>query len=540
MKRRFLIMFSVLTALGLVLGGCQSHTKRSADTQTLNWDETAEMPTMDLSLATDTVSFDSLGNTLEGLYRIGKNDKIEPGVAVQTTVSPDKKTYTFKLRHSKWSNGDPVTAHDFVYSWRRTVNPKTASQYSYLFSGIKNADAIINGKKKPQTLGIKAEGNYKLVVTLSKPIPYFKLLMGFPVFFPQNQRVVERYGSKYGTASKYMVYNGPFKLTGWTGSNLSWKLVKNPTYWDRKHVRLHKIVVNVNKSTSTSYNLYESGQLDMTPLSSVQAKHLQGNPDLHVLQGATTAYLEFNQKRVRALRNPNIRKAIALAINRRQFVKQILGDGSIEPKGFVSAGLAKYNGKDFAAQAEVPQAVEYNQRLARQYWRKGLKQEGIKHLNLELLSDDTDAGKQSTDYLQSQLEMHLPGLKVTTNNVPFKTRLSRSANGNFDMVITMWGADFSDPITFMQLLTSNNPQNDGKWKNPQYDKDIKRAQGVDAGNRGQRWQDMVDAERVLMDSEGIAPLYQQNQSILLNPRVKGLIVHHDGVKYNWKNTYIAK
>lgn len=540
MKRRFLIMFSMLVTLGLVLSGCQSHSKRSADTQTLNWDETAEMPTMDLSLATDTVSFDSLGNTLEGLYRIGKNDKIEPGVAVHTTVSPDGKTYTFKLRHSKWSNGDPVTAHDFVYSWRRTVNPKTASQYSYLFSGIKNADAIINGKKKPQTLGIKAEGNYKLVVTLSKPIPYFKLLMGFPVFFPQNQRVVERYGSKYGTASKYMVYNGPFKLTGWTGSNLSWKLVKNPTYWDHKHVRLHKIVVNVNKSTSTSYNLYESGQLDMTPLSSVQAKHLQGNPDLHVLQGATTAYLEFNQKRVRALRNPNIRKAISLAINRRQFVKQILGDGSVEPKGFVSAGLTQYHGKDFATQAEVPQAVAYNQRLARQYWEKGLKQEGIKHLNLELLSDDTDAGKQSTDYLQSQLEMHLPGLKVTTNNVPFKTRLSRSANGNFDMVITMWGADFSDPITFMQLLTSNNPQNDGKWKSAQYDADIKRAQGVDAGNRGQRWQDMVDAEKTLMNSEGIAPLYQQNNSILLNPRVKGLIVHRDGIHFNWKNTYIAK
>lgn len=540
MKKRLLTVVGVMAAVGLLLSGCQSHSKRAAGTQTLNWDETAEMPTMDLSLATDTVSFDSLGNTLEGLYRLGKDNKIEPGVAEQTTVSPDGKTYTFKLRHSRWSNGDPVTAHDFVYSWRRTVNPKTASQYSYLFSGVKNADAIINGKKKPSTLGVKAEGNYKLVVTLSKPIPYFKLLMGFPIFFPQDKRVVERYGSKYGTASKYMVYNGPFKLTNWTGSNLSWKLVKNPTYWDRQHVRLHQINVNVNKSTSTSYNLYESSQLDVTPLSSVQAKHLRGRRDLRVLQGATTAYLEFNQKRVRALRNPNIRKAISLAIDRRQFVKQILGDGSIEPKGFVSAGLAKYNGKDFATQAEVPQSVTYNERLARKYWQKGLKQEGIKHLNLELLSDDTDGGKQSTDYLQSQLEMHLPGLKVTTNNVPFKTRLSRSTNGNFDMVISMWNADFSDPITFMQLLTSNNPQNDGKWKDVQYDADIKRAQGVDAGNQGQRWQDMVDAEKTLMNSEGIAPLYQQNSSILLNPRVKGLIVHRDGVQFDWKDTYIAK
>ena len=131
-----------------------------------------------------------------------------------------------------------MTAKDFVYSWRRTVNPKTASQYSYLFSGIKNADAIVAGKKPVSSLGIKVVGKYKLVITLERRISYFYKLMGFAVFFPQSEKAVTKYGSKYGKASKYMLYNGPFKHVGWTGSNLSWKMVKNKNYWNKSAVKL--------------------------------------------------------------------------------------------------------------------------------------------------------------------------------------------------------------------------------------------------------------------------------------------------------------
>lgn len=172
--------------------------------QVINWNESSELPTMDPSTATDVISFDMLNNTGEGLYRLGKDSKIEPGIAKATKVSNGGMTYTFTLRkNAKWSNGDKLTAKDFVYSWQRTVKPATGSQYAYLFSGIQNADDITAGKKPASSLGIKAEGDYKLVVTLDKKIPYFKLLMGFPSFFPQNQGAVEKYGSKYGTASKY-------------------------------------------------------------------------------------------------------------------------------------------------------------------------------------------------------------------------------------------------------------------------------------------------------------------------------------------------
>lgn len=156
-----------------------------------------------------------MNNVGEGLYRLGKNNKVLPGIAKKTAISKDGKTYTFTLRrNAKWSNGDKVTAKDFVYSWQRINNPKTGSQYAYLYSGIKNADQIQAGKKPVSSLGIKADGNYKLTVTLEKAIPYFKLLMGFPSFFPQDQKVVQKYGDKYATQSKYQVYNGPYTMTG--------------------------------------------------------------------------------------------------------------------------------------------------------------------------------------------------------------------------------------------------------------------------------------------------------------------------------------
>ena len=192
MQWKLFATVATLTATtGVLLVGCgQSSssssnagntTAKMAKTQVLNWSENGQdLTTLDPSLATDVISGTMISNSQEGLYRLGKNSKVTPGIATKTTVSKVKKTYTFTLRkNAKWSNGDQETAQDFEYGWRRTVNPKTASQYAYLYSGIKNADKIVSGKAKTSTLGIKADGKYKLTVKLEKPMQYFKLLMGF-------------------------------------------------------------------------------------------------------------------------------------------------------------------------------------------------------------------------------------------------------------------------------------------------------------------------------------------------------------------------
>ncbi|WP_346703172.1 peptide ABC transporter substrate-binding protein [Ligilactobacillus agilis] len=530
-----------LVALGLALTACGSNSSKSglADKQVLNWSYASELPSMDLSTATDTISFDQLNSTMEGIYRIGKNSKVEPGLATKTEVSKDGLTYAFTLRkNDKWSNGDPVTAQDFVYSWRRTVDPKTGSQYAYLFDGIANANDIIAGKKAVDTLGIKAEGKYKLVVTLEKKLPYFKLLMGFPVFFPQNQNVVEKYGKKYGTAAKYLVYNGPFKMEGWSGSNLSWKLVKNKNYWDKKDVKLSQINFSVNKSTTTSYNLYQSKKLDYTPLSTEQAKQLKGKDGYQVLKEARTNYLEFNETN-KVFANKKIRQALSYAVNRQVLADKVLGAGTLPSLGIVSRDLAFNKGKDFAVAAKTTAGVTYNKAKAQKLLKEGLAEVGQSKLSFTLLGDDTDVSKQVTESLQSQIQQTLPDVDVSVSNVPFKTRLQRSEDGDFDVVVSAWGADFADPISFLDLFTSDNSYNNGKWKNAEYDKLITASKTTDAGNVDKRWDDMVKASKILSEDQGVAPLYQLNVAYMLNPSVKGVIQNTAGVTWSFKDAYIA-
>ena len=513
-----------------------------ASKQVVNWTETSELPSIDPSIATDQISFDTMNNVGEGLIRLGKNNKILPGIATKTKVSKDGKTYTFTLRkNAKWSNGDKVTAKDFVYSWQRINNPKTGAQYAYLYSGIKNADKIQAGKKPVSSLGIKADGDYKLTVTLEKAIPYFKLLMGFPSFFPQNQKVVEKYGSKYATQSKYQVYDGPFTLQGWTGTNNKWTLVKNKNYWDKKHVYLSKLNDQVVKDTQTGLNLFQGKQVDQTVLSGTQVANMKNSKSFFLGREARNSYLEYNYKKIKAFRNVNIRKAMSLAINRKQLVTNVLSDGSTVPKGFVTDGLAKNpkTGKDFAKDAYNGEGVVYDLAKAKKAWAKGLKQEGKKHVTYTLMADDTDAGKKTAEFLQSQLEK-LPGLKIDVQTIPYKTRLARSAKGQFQLVITNWGADFSDPISDLGLFTSDNSFNNGRWANKEYDKLIDKANNADANNTQKRWEDMVKAEKILMSEQGNAPLYNGVVPQLINTKVKGYVYNTAGVPWNWKGVYVEK
>jgi oligopeptide transport system substrate-binding protein len=522
---------------GSTLAACGSNSNSSSSSakKTINWMDSAEIPTMDISKATDVTSFNQLGNVEEGLYRLGKNSKVENALATDTKVSKDGKTWTFTLRDSKWSNGDKLTAKDFVYSWRRTVNPKTASQYAYLFEGIHNATQISAGKAPVNSLGVKAEGDNKLVVTLDKRIPYFKLLMGFPLFFPQNQKVVEANGSKYGTSSKTTAFNGPFVQKGWTGSNLSWKLVKNKNYWDKKNVKLDAINYSVQKTPSTAYNLYQSNKLDATILDSQQTKNLKHQKGYTLRDTAATFYLQFNQKK-KIFQNADLRRAISMSINRKA-LGSALGGANTPATSLTSKGVVNHDGKDWSEVVGDKKNAAYNPTEAKKLYKKALKELGVKNVSFTILSDDTDSGQKTTETLQSQLEENLKGMKVSVANVPFKTRLNRSTSGNFDVVVSGWSADFADPISFVDLFTSKNAQNNGKWSNSQYDKLI--ADSKTTADTTKRWDDLEKAEKILLSDEGIAPLYYKTEAWLVRPDIKGIVYNGAGLNYNFKNTYVA-
>ena len=529
---------TVLASAALLAACGNNDSSSSSSSKTLKWMDAAEIPTMDLSKATDVTSFNQLTNTLEGLYRLGPNSKLEKGLATSEKVSKDGKTYTYTLRKSKWDDGTPVTAKDFVYSWQRTVNPKTASQYSYLFSGIKNADAIVAGKKPVSSLGVKAEGKYKLVVTLDRRIAYFDKLMGFAVFFPQQEKAVKKYGSKYGTASKYMAYNGPYKQTGWTGSNLTWKLVKNKNYWDAKDVKLDAIKYSVQKSPSTASNLYQSKKLDYTSLDASQTKQLKNDPAYRSLNQGATFYLQFNVAKNKYLANANVRKALSLAVNRKGLCST-LGGSSTPANTLTPPQLTNVNGEDYtkgiASSAEANYPTSTKKSEAVKYMDKGLKELGVKSFSFKILSDDTDAGNKTTEALQSNFESTFgKRVSVSVQNLPFKTRLSRSTAGNFDIVVSGWSADFADPISFLDLFTSKNPENNGKWKNSEYDKLV--ADSKTTSSSSKRWDDLTKAEEILLKDSGISPLYYQSSSVLVRTNVKD--VYQNRGTWNFKDAYI--
>ncbi|NJE31990.1 peptide ABC transporter substrate-binding protein [Lactobacillus agilis] len=541
-KKKIVGLVMALGLAGLFLTACGKQQTTSKQ-QELRLSASAPLDTIDISKAT---GYGQTGNVFESFYRLGKNGQPTAGLAKKATVSADGLTWTFTLRDAKWSNGDQITAQDFVYSWRRSLTPKTASPYAYLFSGVKNADAISKGKLPVEQLGIKALDNKTVEISLEKPIAYFKVLMAYPLFGPQNQKVVEKYGKKYATNSKYMVYSGPFVIKDWTGTSDKWSFQKNPNYWDKKQVKLDKISYKVVSNPNTGYELYQQGKLDMTPLSSQQVKNYKNSSEFKQYPYSYVAFLAYNFNATnaankKALNNQNIRRALSLALDRKVLTKKVFGDGSQVPTGFVANDLAKnpQTGVDFAKEQAVTKTVAYDANLAKKYWRKGLAETGLKELTFNILaSSDTPTNDALTQYLQSQYTKVLPGLKIKVQNIPGKSALERARKGEFDIYVSGWGGDFNDPITFLQIPLTGTSYNYGNYSNSEYDRLIAKATNEDANDKLARWNDLVAAAKLFNSQQGVSPLYQQTTAYLQKKRVKGIIHNTAGTQWNYKYAYL--
>lgn len=526
-----------------LLAACgNSGSSSSSSSKDIQWNLTSPIQTLDSSLATDTYSNIIIGNTNAGLTRVDKDGKAQPELAKSVDVSKDGLTYTFHLRDGlKWSNGDALIAKDFVYSWQRAVDPATASEYGYLLGPVKNANEINGGKADKSTLGVKATDDKTFVVTLAQPTPYFEFLTANSVYFPLNQKVVEKYGKQYGTSSEKMVYSGPYKFEkskGWNGSNQTFSIVKNDDYWDKSAVKTKEIDFQVVQDVKTSFNLYKQGKIDQTGI---------GDPDLYKanktdknvvsLNEATTSYVQYNQSgKNKALANKDIREAFNLATDRKQYVDTVT-PASTPATGLTPAGMAKTNtGEDFAKYAEQP--YKYDATAAKAAWEKGLKEIGETKLTLTLTTDDTQAAKDSATFLKQAWEEKLPGLTLNIKSVPFKQRLNDSTTGNFDMVISLWGGDYAEPSTFLDLFTSTSPNNNGKINNVTYDKAIKAAEVTDALDPEKHYADYKAAEEALYTESNINPLYFRTSPVLRNPNLKDVRFGSTGLTYDFKTAYL--
>ena len=542
MKKKVPVFVASTLAMSMLLGACsyqkdESQAKAKGESgksnakQVLNLVETQEIPTMDPALSADSVSSRAMNNTMEGLYRLGKDDKLVPGVAKEYKKSEDGKKYTFKLREdAKWSNGDPVTAKDFEYAWKRAINPDTAAKSAYMMYDIKNAEKINKREMAPDQLGVKATDDYTLEVELDNSIPYFVDLMVYPLFYPVNEKYVKEQGNKFGLEANTTLYNGPFVLSEWKHER-NFQIKKNPSYWDNKVVKLEEVNFNIVKDTATPINLYETKAVDRATLLAEFIDKYKGKPDFITLDETSVFFLRLNEKDP-ALANKNIRKAISLGFERKPLVDTLLNNGSIPATGLIPGKfMFGPDKKDF--RVENGDLVKPNIKEAKKYWEAGKKELGKNEIELELLNEDVELSKKTGEYLKGELEKNLPGLTVKIKQQPFAQKLKLEDAGDYVMSFSSWSADFPDPITYLDMFVTGGAQNKMGYSNPKYDEIIMKAK-KDGSDVNARWKNLLEAEKMLLDDAAIAPVYQRSRAYLQRESIKDLYFHKYGGDLSFK------
>lgn len=540
MKKKYKYL-TLLVIVTLILSACSNKKSLYSDEgQVFRKIITQDITTLDTALITDAVSSDVAGQTFEGLYSIDKNDKVTLGVAKETPQkSNGGKTLTINLRKdAKWSNGDPVTAHDFVYAWRKVVDPKTASEFAYIMSDIKNADLVNTGKKPLNSLGIKALNKYKLQIDLERPVPYINELLALSTFYPQDAKIAKKYDKKYGTNAVRAVYNGPFKVTNWQVEDKI-QLVKNNQYWDKKNVKLDKVNYKVLKDQQAGASLYDTNSIDDTIITSEQVDKYKGSKELNYRLTAGTFYIKMNEKTMPEFKNKNLRLAIAQAINKKGYVKTVLNDGSLASNNFTGIGTAKTpDGKDFASTVESP--LKYNPKVAKQNWEKAKKELGKKEFAFTMNTQDTPASKIAAEYIKSQIESNLPGVTLKIKQMPFKQKTTLELANNYEATYSGWNPDHPDPTAFLETMTKDNAQNNTDWDNKEYNRLLKESNSSLLHETEKRNEALQRAESILLHDAPVAPVYQKGEAHLTNPQVKGLQYHKIGPDTTLKHVYIDK
>lgn len=499
-----------------------------------------EIASMDAQIATDGTSFEVIAATIEGLFSLDADGNTIPAIATDQTVSEDGLTRTFKLRDdAKWSNGEPVTAHDFVYAWTRLVDPDVGAQYGFIVgvAGIENADAIIAGEAELDTLGVKALDDHTLEIKLAFPVSFFDSLMTFPSFLPMNQKFMESVGENYGTSAATLVSNSAFKVSAYEPAATVIELVKNEDYYDAASVSLDGLKFQVVKDSQQAMLSYQSGDLDVVTLAGEQIDLFKDDPDFRTVAAGYLWYISMNNL-TDGLDNAALRKAIAQSFDKTSIANTVLKDGSIPADFFVPIALATGpKGDDFRDDADT--YLPFDATAAQASLATAKSELGQDTFEFTMLVEDTESAINVAQVLKSQIETNLPGVTISLEQMPKKNRLDRMRAGDYDLGLTRWGPDYADPMTYLELFVSDGPYNDGSWSNTDYDAIIASAKSGDLANDPEaRWDALKEAEGILLDDAALAPVYQSAQAVMINPAVSGIEFHSVGINRSYKNVKI--
>ena len=512
----------ILCYLALTLTACSFGTETNVSvgnrTQTLHFGNGDEPQELDPHVTTGIPEWHIQHAVFEGL--VGKNPEtlaIEPGVAESWTVSEDLKTYTFHFRdNARWSNGDTVTAGDFVYSWNRALTPVLGNLYAYMFYPIKNAQAYFEGEITDFNLvGVRALDERTLMVELNAPTPYFLQLMDHHSYFPVHPPTIERFdafserGTRWTRPGNF-VGNGPFMLKDWKLNRIL-SIEKSPTYWDADKVRLQEIYFYPISNNTTEERMFRAGQLHITdkvPNEKI-AVYRKNQPDaLRITPYLGTYFYRFNTT-VKPLDNPRVRLAMAMCINREQIVELITKGGQIPAYTFTPPDTNGYT-----ATGRLP----FDPVAAKKILAEAGYPDGKNFPKLEIIFNSDEAHRKIAIAIQEMWKKSL-NISVTLSNLDWKVYLDRESSMDYQISRAAWIGDYVDPTTFLDMFITGGGNNRTGWSSPRYDTLIQTA--AMTGDRAERYALLQEAENILLNGVPIVPIYTYTQVRLISPSVKG-------------------
>ncbi|MFL0248939.1 peptide ABC transporter substrate-binding protein [Clostridium neuense] len=536
-KSRIVALTLSTLLVGSLLSGCGSTAGKNSN-QVITYNLGANPKTIDPGLNTSVEGGIVIANAFEGLTEVDAKNQPHPGIAKSWDITDGGKHYVFHLRkNAKWSDGKPVTAHDFEYGWKRALAPDTASEYAYQLYYLKNAQGYNEStlpadKKTPgvasataDQVGVKATDDYTLDVELENPTPYFLSLMAFQTYMPERKDIVSKDPSGWALKPSSYVSDGAFKLQTWK-QNSKLEFVKNDYYWNKSSVKLDKLNYTVLNDATSYMSAFQSGQVDI-----IDSPPAEQTPNL-LKQGKAKTYVNignyyygFNLDPkakldpvvAKAMNNADFRKAVNLAIDREALVKNVVKGGEVPATSFVPTGMLGPDGKQFKGKKYFPAKGDVAQ--AKQLLAKAGYPDGKGLPTIELMYNSDGNNPDIAQAIQQMLKTNL-NINVNLRAVERKIQLDETTKHTYAGISRNgWSADYADPMTFIDMWVTNGGNNTTGYSNPAYDKLVKEAKSE--ADPAKRFDEMHQAEDILMNDMPIIPLYEYNVVCCMKSYVKG-------------------
>ncbi|MGG0645263.1 peptide ABC transporter substrate-binding protein [Sporosarcina gallistercoris] len=520
MKKVLWLLLSVISA-ALLLGACSGEGSEEAngasgksEKQEIVMNAKTEPPSMDPALATDTTSGWVMDHIFEGLYTRDKDGNTVPGLAEETKISDDGKTYTFTIRdNAKWSDGTPVTANDFEFGWKHVLNPETGSSFAFYLYYLAGAEEYNKGNGKVEDVGVKALDEKTLEVTLNAPLGYFETLLTMWTFYPVNEKVVSENENWAADATSY-ISNGPFKMTAWEHDS-ELVIEKNDEYYGKDEVKLDKITFKMVGEATTSYQMYKTDELDfmMTLPTDVIAAE-ESNEEFDIVPYYGTYMYMFNVEK-EPFTNEKVRKAFGMAIDRKVLSENVTLAGEIPAYGMVPVGADTPEG-DFREVGGDYFKEDFGK--AKKLLEEGMAEEGWSTLpEVTLLYNTDENHKKIAEAVQEMLKKNI-GVDIKLSNQEWKTYLETTKSHNFQMARMGWIGVFVDPVVNLDYYLGDSPNNRTGWVNDEFDRIMDQSKTEQ--DPGKRYELLHQAEGILMEDFPFMPVYFYTNTYLMKSNIK--------------------